>query len=1608
MNSPTSLRLLRYCCTIFAFVVVGVASSLRGQTVLSGTYSGPITGDIAIAGSASAVFNGTADFSGTNATLGSYSSLTYNRTGTFSGKIFTMGSGGAYAQIVVGSGYSLTFGSGTSLTGNSYIYGNASSTLINQGAINQTSGTGYLYGPTVTNASGGTITASAGSTLYFGYNNGESLTNASGGSIAASGAGSTIYLHNVNNLGTLSAINGGLIQFTGSSTTTANLGSITLSGGGRAVLNGLLNNSSATLNAPTGGVFELSGGTIQGGTIAAGAVVFTSGGSQLDNVILQGNLVIPASATLNFSSNSTFTGTSATIGAYGTFVWTNTTPLSGKTITFGSGSAYGQIYVNNGITFNPTNTTSMTGDVYISGAASSTVLNQGAINHTFGTGYLYAPTFTNASGGTITAGAGTTLYLGYSSGEVLTNANGGTVTSDGATLYLHGIVNQGVIAALNGGILQFTGTSTTTANLGTVTLASGARALLNNSIDNSSATLVAPTGGVYELYGGTISNGTIGAGALTFTNYAGTLSSVSFTGNLVLPASTAVTFTNGTTFTGTAATLGNYSTLNWNQNGTLAGKTMTMGSGGGYGQIYVGSANSLTLDSATSLTGNTYLYGAGGSVITNQGTITQNAGTGYFYGPTVTNASGGVINIGSGGSFYFGYYGGEATTNASGGTITANGTGAIAYLHSLVNQGTLNATNGGVLQFSGASTTTANLGTVVLASGGRALLNNTIDNSLATLAAPTGGQYELYGGTISNGTIGAGALTFTNYAGTLSNVSFTGNLALPASTSVTFTNGATFTGTAATLGNYSTLTWNQNGTLAGKAMTMGAGGGYGQIYVGNGNSLTFDSATSLTGNTYLYGAASSAITNQGTITQNAGTGYFYGPSVTNASGGVINVDLGSSFYFGYYGGETTTNAAGGTFSVDGSGSIAYLHGLVNQGTLNATNGGVLQFTGASTTTANLGTVVLASGGRALLNNTIDNSLATLVAPTGGQYELYGGTISNGTIGAGALTFTNYAGTLSNVSYTGNFTLPASGSVTFTNGTSFTGGLATFGNYSTLNWNQNGTLTGKALTLGSGGGYGQIYVGNGNSLTFDSATSLIGNTYLYGAAGSAITNQGTITQNAGTGYFYGPSVTNAAGGNINVGAGATLYFGYYTGEATTNASGATISVNGAGATAYLHDIFNQGTLSAQNGGSLVFTGSDLTSALGSVTLSGGGRALLNGIFDNTAATLNGIIGGSFELYGGTINNGAVAAGALGFTTSGGILNGVTLNGDVTFGSSSSYARFTGGTNFTGTTATLASYSGIYWEQVGALSGKTVNLGNGAYIYLTTANSALTLDATSTLTGSANIYSDGSTGTVLNNQGPINQTVGSGNLYARSFVNSGTININTGSLNLGTSSSGYSFSNTSASTIAVNGGNAFLNSPLTNAGTLNIQSGTFYSNGNLTNGSTGVVRGGGTLNGSLVMAGGALAPGNGVGTLTLTSSSFSVTAASILNIEINGASSDKLLFQSPTANVDIGSGLLSLSISLLGVPTNGTTYTIVSIPSGTQTITGTFAGLPLTNSSLTATFGSQDYQFFVNYLPQGITLNFTPVPEPSTCALLAAGLSLLGLKKLRRRPGVASPK
>ncbi len=461
--------------------------------------------------------------------------------------------------------------------------------------------------------------------------------------------------------------------------------------------------------------------------------------------------------------------------------------------------------------------------------------------------------------------------------------------------------------------------------------------------------------------------------------------------------------------------------------------------------------------------------------------------------------------------------------------------------------------------------------------------------------------------------------------------------------------------------------------------------------------------------------------------------------------------------------------------------------------------------------------------------------------------------------------------------------------------------------------------------------------------------------MYGYGGTTVTNNGTITQTSGNGTVNAPTFNNFGTITANTNAGVTL--GYYYSTGVTNESGGTITAYGSNAIVHLENIANLGTLTAQNSGILEFEGSsNLVSNLGNVILSGGGQALLYGTFDNTGTTLTAPTGGSYELYEGTITNGTIAAGALTFSNYGGTLSNVAYTGDLTL-PASTYVTLTAGTTFSGSNLNLGNYSTLYWNQNGTLTGKTITsgitAGNYAEINLGT-NNSLTLGSTTTLTG--DVYLNGNTGSSLLNQGTITQTAGTGYLYVPNFTNTGTIN---------------------------------------------VQGGTLYSYYTLNN-TGGTITGTGLIQGNVVFAGGTIAPGNsGIGSLTFSNGTFAVTNTAVLDIEVSGATSDRVLFLSPAANVNIGSGLLTLSLTLLSNPTLGTTYNIMTITSGSYTFGGTFAGLPSSGSTFYANYGANDYQFTVNYLSSGVTLNFIAVPEPSTYALMGAGLTLLGFRSLRRR-------
>src|SRR5438477_456878 len=142
--------------------------------------------------------------------------------------------------------------------------------------------------------------------------------------------------------------------------------------------------------------------------------------------------------------------------------------------------------------------------------------------------------------------------------------------------------------------------------------------------------------------------------------------------------------------------------------------------------------------------------------------------------------------------------------------------------------------------------------------------------------------------------------------------------------------------------------------------------------------------------------------------------------------------------------------------------------------------------------------------------------------------------------------------------------------------------------------------------------GNITVASSTSATFqngttttDAASSATGEISIYasGSAGQSFTNQGTLTHTSGSGQIYAPTFINS--GAI-IATGGTLYLGYPNTYNSTNTSSGTITANGSSTTVYIRGNFtNNGTLTAQNSGVLLFDGTNASGNLGNIVINSGG-------------------------------------------------------------------------------------------------------------------------------------------------------------------------------------------------------------------------------------------------------------------------------------------------------------------------------------------------------------------------------------------------------------------
>jgi hypothetical protein len=1550
-------------------LVVGTTAQINNTLTL--TSNGTLRGGVyTIAGGSSLLIsggnilngvtvNGAVDMASVNgAQLDVLNGLTLNGTMTI-GKA----DGSSYGQLYFGdSGVAagMVAGTGTVVFGG---YGNTNS-ISNYSDLAGADATLTIgSGITIRGKTAQIVNRTSAGTIV---NQGTISADVAGGAISVGGTGTFV------NQGTLSALNGGTLNLNGawSGTGTLSLGaSSTLNLGGAFTQAGMgtLNRSGGTVNLNgtlTGnlalgagtGSWILNNGTIRNGMLStngSAALVVSTG--TLDGVSVNGTIDM---ASVNGAQLDVHNGLS----------------LAGA-MSLGSvdGARYGQVYFGE--------------DGYaagtLSGSGTITLGGYGSTN----TVYNYSNQI--GAAGTLTIGSGVTIH--GKSGQIVNRLASNT------------IVNQGTISAVvSGGGVSIGGTGTFL-NQGTVSVLNGDTLNLNGAWSSTGTVMVGGTGSTLNL-GGNVTQA--GLGMLSRTggnvNLTGTLA-----GNLALDAASGSwklasgTVRNGVYSASGGSSLvissGTFDGMTANSdldlasvngaslsvfNGLTLTSTMSLGKVDGttYGQIYFGDSNAASgalTGTGTVLMGgygnNNTIYnysnqlGAGGTLTIGSG-ITIHGKNGQIInrlesntivnqGTISADVSGGTINIGSG-----------TGTFINQGTLSAINTATLAVRGAWTNNAGANVTaTGSTLNLGTSGSAWSNAGTITATNstvnldgnftqaslgsfnrtGGTVTLIGTVTGNLGLDAAT--GSWSVNGGKVRNGTL-------TTTGGSSLNVS-DGTL-----DGVVISNGSAVNVTDANGANLSVL----NGLVFNGSMAIGKADGsrYGQLYFGKS------------------GAAAGALTGTGTLVfgtyGNNNTIYNYsdqlGATSTLTIGSGITIHGHSGRIINNYGSGTIVNQ--GTISADVSGGTINIGSgtgsFVNQGTLSALNGGTLNVAGnwsnvsGANITATASTLGLGSSGYTWSN-------AGSITATNSTVNLDGNFSQ-----AGLGTFTRSGGTVNlNGVVTGDLSLDAaSGSWNLTGGQLRNGALSTTGGAALQV--SSGTFSSMSVTPGS---TVNVTGTNGASLNMVNGLTLNGTINVgkadgswygqvyFGAAGAtagALTGSGAIVLGPygsnNTIYNYSDQLGSA--GTLTIGSGITIHGhsgriinNYATGAIVNqgiiaaDVSGGTINVGNDTGT-----FTSQGTLSAQNGGTLTLggtwssTGTISLAAASTLNLEGRFTQAGMGTFNRSGGTVNlkGILTGNLALDAGTgswnltnsgdVKNGVYSAtGGSALVVSNGVFDGMTANGPLDLATVNGASLVVYNGLALNNTLSLGRADGTGYGELdfasaghaaGALTGSGMivlgSYGSNNTIY----NASDQIGATGTLTIGNGITIHGHSGRIINyygtgtivNQGTISADVSGGTIAfgngTGTVVNQGTLS----ALNGGTLTITGPWSNTG--TITENNSALNLGGPITTAqlglagfsrtgGTVNLSGALDNTGATLTldavRGSWGLTNGGSITGGTVALTGGSrLLVGNGA----------------LSNVVVNG-------------DIDVNnSGLSFNNLTLNGTARVGSNFN----PVGNQTLSG----------------------------------------------------------------------
>ncbi|MDC1078101.1 autotransporter-associated beta strand repeat-containing protein [Candidatus Pelagibacter sp.] len=1095
------------------------------------------------------------------------------------------------------------------------------------------------------------------------------------------------------------------------------------------------------------------------------------------------------------------------------------------------------------------------------------------------------------------------------SGTVNLNNNPTFSIDSSVTQTLSGNVSNGALNKSGSGILVLSGTNTYTGdtnisagtlnvsgllnsgtysgkidNSGTFTFSSNSDQILSGEIEGS-GTLTKSGSSTLTLSGTNTYSGTTTISDGTLTLSSGSLSD-----------STAVTVESGAIFNvGVSDTVGSITgagtidiadkvvlTVGGDNSSTIFSGIIQSDGGAGTGAIMKVGTGSLTLSGNNNF---------GGAVDVNAGSLVISS----------NNALGNTTNL---------------TRVGSEGTIDFQNVNysTIELLH---NSGTI-ATSTGTSTFAGNVELLAN--SIVDVDGTQLTLSGNITNSGEANLTKEGTGILVLSGTNNYSTdtlISAGTLKLTGSLSNLTDVTINSGASLDLQSSQTIAS-LNLDGSITRSAGTSSLTVSGTSDLGGNVTTSSS-----QTYTG---ATTLSAANTLT-TTNSNITFSNTVNSDGTVrnlTINAGTGTIQFAGIVGGSSGVGDIDITGALdlnaaianaaslsvsrtsNIGANVTTTGTQSYSGTTTLSGGdrtlqGSTITMAAVTGTGSHDLTVTGNLDLDGAVTNvvelditgTSNLGADVTTTGTQAYSGTT------TL---SGGDRILQGSTITMAAVtgtGSHDLTVTgnlDLDGAVTNVvelDITGTSNLGAdvttTGTQTYTGATTLSAAntLTTTNSNITFSDTVNSDGTTRNLTINAGTGTTQF-------------AGIVGGTN--GVGDIDIT--GALDLNAAISNASSLSVS----GTSNIGADVTTTGTQsYTGTTTVSASS---TLNGTEITAAAAVLDNN--LNITNSSSSSFTGA--ISGTGNLTKAGSGTLTLSGTNSYTGDTT--ISAGTLTVSG-TLSNSttvSVASGAIYDVDATDTIASVDGAGTVDIASSTTLT--TGDTNDQELSGTVSG------------AGSLTKAGSGI----------LTLSGTNSYSGNTNI----SAGILL-----VTSQLGEGT-YAGNISNSGVFGINSSSNQTlsGIISGSGTINKSGTGELTLTGTNTF-------NGTINVAGGTLFA-GTSSDGSNDITLGdiivkGGTLGGggvirgdvSFTTTGGTLAPGNSIGTLTV-SGDLTLTADDTTEIEFNASSADKIIVK--------GNTILAGTISLF--PEN-TTYSDVSltIVDGSKggTFSGTFATETMNNQS-----------------------------------------------------------